>query len=154
MTDPGAQHVGGEKRDTVLSLNPVQAQLLEKTPFVGFLGIELIESSGELLYQLTFRDQHIGNPLLRTFHGGILASFGEISAALHVTGVLGLDGEPYCDSMTFDYLRPAFAGTLRAVPRIIRSGKRFIIVSVDIYLDQTLVSIGRFIYTRKSAIAG
>ena len=41
-----------------------------------------------------------------------------------------------------------YAGTIRAVPRIIRSGKRFIVVSVGIYLDQTLVSMGRFIYSR------
>jgi uncharacterized protein (TIGR00369 family) len=148
MADSGAQAVGNDNKDKFMLLNPVQVQLLEKTPFVGFLGIELIDSADEVIYQLTFRDQHIGNPLLRTFHGGILASFGEISAALHVTGVLGLDSEPHCESMTFDYLRPAFAGTIRAVPRIIRSGKRFIVVSVDIYLDQTLVSMGRFIYTR------
>lgn len=148
MGNPGAQGAGNDCNDKVVLLSPVQAQLLEKTPFVGFLGIELIDSVEELIYQLTFRDQHIGNPLLRTFHGGILASFGEISAALHVTGVLGLEREPHCESMTFDYLRPAFAGTIRAVPRIIRSGKRFIVVSVGIYLDQTLVSMGRFIYSR------
>jgi acyl-coenzyme A thioesterase PaaI-like protein len=50
--------------------------------------------------------------------------------------------------MTFDYLRPAFAGTICAVPQVIRSGKRFIITSVEIYQNQTLVAMGRFIYTR------
>ncbi|MBA4078833.1 MAG: hypothetical protein C0508_27640, partial [Cyanobacteria bacterium PR.023] len=60
----------------------------------------------------------------------------------------GLEQEPSCSSMTFDYLRPAFAGITLAVPKIVRASKRFIVVSVDIFLDETIVSIGRFIYKR------
>lgn len=85
---------------------------------------------------------------MRTFHGGILASFGKIVAALFVRESEGLEQEPSCSSMTFDYLRPAFAGITLAVPKIVRASKRFIVVSVDIFLDETIVSIGRFIYKR------
>ena len=134
-----------------MPLNDVQKKMLEDTPFVDFLGLEAITSDDPdegTAYQLSFREEHIGNPLLRTFHGGILASFGEIAAALYLVQTLDLDREPSCTSMTFDYLRPAFAGTIRAVPRLVRAGKRFIVVFVDIYLEEKLVSIGRFIYTR------
>jgi len=148
MADVGTKRVGNDREDKVALLNPAQAKLLEDNPFVGFLGMKLVNSAGDVSYQLSFRDQHMGNPLLRTFHGGILASFGEISAALHVIGILDLNSEPQCQSMTFDYLRPAFAGTICAVPQVIRSGKRFIITSVEIYQNQTLVAMGRFIYTR------
>jgi acyl-CoA thioesterase len=130
-------------------LNDLQKQLLDDTPYAHFLGLAISRSDeGSVCYQLHFREQHIGNPLLRTFHGGILASFGEIVAALHVLESVDLEQEPSCSSMTFDYLRPAFAGTIRAVPRIVREGKRFIVVSVGIFLNETSVSIGRFIYTR------
>ena len=129
-------------------MNKVQKEMLENTPFVEFLGLEAVDSDKGIAYQLSFREEHIGNTLLRTFHGGILASFGEITAALYLVQSLDLDKEPSCNSMTFDYLRPAFAGSIRAEPRLIRAGRRFIVVSVDIYLEKKLVSIGRFIYTR------
>ena len=129
-------------------MNKVQKEMLVNTPFVEFLGLEAVDSDKGIAYQLSFREEHIGNTLLRTFHGGILASFGEITAALYLVQSLDLDKEPSFNSMTFDYLRPAFAGSIRAEPRLIRAGRRFIVVSVDIYLDKKLVSIGRFIYTR------
>ena len=40
MGNPGAQGAGNDCKDKVVLLSPVQAQLLEKTPFVGFLGID------------------------------------------------------------------------------------------------------------------
>ena len=132
----------------VKALKKVQKEMLEDTPFVAFLGLETMASGERIACQLSFREEPIGNTLLRTFHGGILASFGEITAALYLMQTFDLDREPSCSSMTFDYLRPAFAGKIRAEPRLVRAGRRFIVVSVDIYLDKTLVSIGRFIYTR------
>lgn len=135
--------------DGCAGLTDLQKQMLGDTPYVRFLGLEVSRSNdGAVCYRLRFREEHLGNPLLRTFHGGILASFGEIVAALHVVESVGLEQEPSCSSLTFDYLRPAFAGTIRAVPRIVRAGRRFIVVSVDIFLDETHVSTGRFIYTR------
>ncbi|CBL45322.1 hypothetical protein HDN1F_17390 [gamma proteobacterium HdN1] len=130
-------------------MSELQKQVLDDTPYVHFLGLKVSrEDDGTTCYQLCFREEHIGNPLLRTFHGGILASFGEIVAALHVVEDPGMQQQPLCTSLTFDYLRPAFAGTIRAVPRIVRAGRRFIVVSVDIFLDKSHVSTGRFIYAR------
>src|SRR3546814_4965941 len=74
MADVGTKRVGNDREDKVALLNPAQAKLLEDNPFVGFLGMKLVNSADDVSYQLSFRDQHMGNPLLRTFHGGILAS--------------------------------------------------------------------------------
>lgn len=140
-TEPLATYCAG--------LSELQKQVLDDTPYLNFLGLKVSrEDDGTTCYQLCFREEHIGNPLLRTFHGGILASFGEIVASLHVVEDAGMQQQPLCTSLTFDYLRPAFAGTIRAVPRIVRAGRRFIIVSVDIFLDKSHVSTGRFIYAR------
>ncbi|HAV67471.1 MAG TPA: hypothetical protein DC473_01130, partial [Alcanivorax sp.] len=102
-----------------MALNKAQKEMLENTPFVEFLGLEALTSDEGFSCRLCFREQHIGNPLLRTFHGGILASFAEITAALYLMESLNLVEEPLCSSMTFDYLRPAFAGTIRAEPCIV-----------------------------------
>ncbi|HCT40600.1 MAG: PaaI family thioesterase [Sterolibacterium sp.] len=141
---------GAEPRATECTgLSELQKQVLEGTPYLHFLGLGVSrEDDGTVCYQLCFREEHIGNPLLRTFHGGILASFGEVAASLHVVEETGMQKQPLCTSLTFDYLRPAFAGTIRAVPLIVRAGRRFIVVSVDIFLDKTHVSMGRFIYAR------
>ncbi|WP_340676366.1 PaaI family thioesterase [Paraperlucidibaca sp.] len=126
----------------------VDHEPLSDSPYVNFLGVDIEElKKGQPVYRMTFREQHVGNPLIKTFHGGILASFAEIVASLHVQSELQLNEEPDCTSMTFDYLRPAFAGTLRAEPMTVRAGKRFIVIAVDVYLEQKLVSRGRFIYT-------
>jgi len=145
VTAPGAEPLPAY----CAGLSELQKQVLDDTPYVHFLGLKVSrEDDGTTCYQLCFREEHIGNPLLRTFHGGILASFGEVVASLHVLEDAGMQQQPLCTSLTFDYLRPAFSGTIRAVPRVVRSGRRFIVVSVDIFLDKSHVSTGRFIYAR------
>lgn len=134
--------------DVCLSLPHQFTRLLNENPYAMFLGLEVAARADGILYQMAFREEHVGNVLIGTFHGGILASFAEVVAALHVAKTLQLNDVPECSSMTFDYLRPAFAGTLRAQPRIVRAGRRFVVVSVDIFLKDSLVSFGRFIYAR------
>ena len=102
------------------------------SPYEKFLGMTASDDNGEATYKMPFREQHIGNPLIKTFHGGIIASFAELVAGAHLTANQTEQNKPVCSSMTLDYLRPAFAGTLVAKPNIIREGKRFIVVVVDV----------------------
>ncbi|WP_288367794.1 PaaI family thioesterase [uncultured Alcanivorax sp.] len=127
---------------------PSHHALPDESPYSKFLGIWLGDDDGVKTYEMSFRDKHVGNPLIKTFHGGILASFAEIVAGSYLTSNNGINDKSICSSMTFDYLRPAFAGTLRAEPRIIREGRRFIIVVVDLFIEKNKVSQGRFIYKR------
>lgn len=121
----------------------------DESPYERFLGIEVDATSGSApVYTMSFREHHVGNPLIKTFHGGILASFAEIVATKHLRASGEVTGLLDCTSTTFDYLRPAFVGTLRAEPQTVRAGRRFITVAVDVFLEQSLVSRGRFIYSR------
>jgi uncharacterized protein (TIGR00369 family) len=115
-------------------------------PFHRFLGLreEIVE--GETRYLMDFCENHVGNPLIRTFHGGILASFGEVVAATHLARSFGMAELPACSTLTFDYLRPAFAGTICAAPNIVRAGRRITTVSVQLRLENKLVCIGRFLF--------
>ena len=116
-------------------------------PFVEFLGFREELQNGETRYFMDFRDSHIGNPMIGTFLGGILASFGEVAAAAYLARQRGDATLPLCSTMTFDYLRPAFKGTLQAIPSIVRAGRRITTVSVQLLLDDKLVCIGRFLFT-------
>lgn len=128
--------------------SPLSPVAFDDSPYASFLGIEQEAVDKGFVYRMTFRDQHIGNPLIKTFHGGIIASFAEVVAARHLRATGVLDEPPACTSMTFDYLRPAFAGILMAEPEVVRAGRRFVVVGVNVSLEQSLVSRGRFIYHR------
>ncbi len=124
--------------------------LVDSTPYASYLGIVAdLNNKNESIFRLAFQEHHLGNPMIRTFHGGIIASFAEIAAAIDTQANQKLEKLPKCSSITLDYLRPAFAGTLLAKPSTVRVGKRFTVVSVDVQLEQKLVSRGRFIYTPK-----
>ena len=115
-----------------MSAKPISAEApimrLCYEPFVDFLG---------------FREETLNG---ETFHGGILASFGEVTAAAHLARQRGDDEVSLCSTMTFDYLRPAFEGTLQAIPNIVRAGRRITTVSVQLRLEGKLVCIGRFLF--------
>lgn len=136
--------------------------MIATSPFLEFLGVRE-EIPGEAAaaesglaeparrYVVDFREEHLGNPLIRTFHGGILASIGETVAAMHVArergeSALPESALPECATMTFDYLRPAFAKTLVAVAHTVRAGKRITTVSVQLRQEGQLVCIGRFLF--------
>lgn len=127
-----------------LELHPPAAPVLAS--YASFLGLREGEVDGERRYLLDFREEHVGNPLIRTFHGGILASFGEQVAALHLARERGDTVLPECATLTFDYLRPAFAGTLMAIPNIVRAGRRITTVSVQLRHEGKLVCVGRFLF--------
>lgn len=117
-----------------------------KEPFIDFLGIKEEVVDGQVHYSIEFREEHIGNPMIRTFHGGVLAGFSEVVAATHLSRQFGMSQAPDCATMTFDYLRPAFAGRLRAIPNTVRAGRRMTTVSVQLKLGDKLVCIGRFLF--------
>ncbi len=120
--------------------------LVPAVPFHRFLGMREEVVEGETRYLMDFCENHVGNPLIRTFHGGVLASFGEVVAATHLARSLARVELPACSTLTFDYLRPAFAGTICAVPHIVRAGRRITPVSVQLRLDNKLACIGRFLF--------
>jgi ribosomal protein L33 len=64
-----------ERRDAALRA------LVERVPYIGFLGIVFDRRGDELTALLPYDDSLIGNPLLPALHGGVTAAFLE-SAAL------------------------------------------------------------------------
>lgn len=127
-----------------------------QSPFLDFLGVrrEADPANGldsgttaaSYRYVVDFREEYLGNPLIRTIHGGILASVGETVAAMHLATERGEPDLPACATMTFDYLRPAFAQAVEAVPHTVRAGRRITTVSVQLRQDGQLVCIGRFLF--------
>ena len=107
----------------------------DRVPFFRFLGISILETGeSHLLAEMPFEERFIGNPILDTYHGGIIASFMETIASLCVLDdVNAAPVKPI--NLAVDYLRPGFAGTLTTRATISRKGRRMASVETLAWLE-------------------
>ncbi|WP_370269423.1 PaaI family thioesterase [Nioella sp.] len=112
-----------------MDLQTVNANV-SRVPFFRFLNFEVQEvDSLRADTEMTFESRHIGNPVLELYHGGIIASFMEATAAIAVHPEFAeVPAKPI--NLTVDYLRPATRGPLFACANVTRKGKRIASVSV------------------------
>ena len=113
----------------MIDLQTVNAHV-SRVPFFRFLNFEF--QSLDSLHaeaEMTFDDRHIGNPVMEYYHGGIIASFMEATAAIAVQpDFADVPAKPI--NLTVDYLRPGVKGPLFARANVTRKGKRMASVSV------------------------
>lgn len=112
-----------------MNLQSVNANV-SRVPFFRFLNFE-VQSLDSLHTEaeMTFEARHIGNPVMEYYHGGIIASFMEATAAIAVhPDFAEVPAKPI--NLTVDYLRPAVKGPLYARANVTRKGKRIASVSV------------------------
>ena len=103
---------------------------VSRVPFFRFLNF-VIRSLDSLHAEaeMTFDDRLIGNPVMEYYHGGIIASFMEATAAIAVhPDFADVPVKPI--NLTVDYLRPGVKGPLYARAKLTRKGKRMASVSV------------------------
>jgi uncharacterized protein (TIGR00369 family) len=113
----------------VIDLQTVNANV-SRVPFFRFLNIE-VQSLDNLHAEaeMTFESRHIGNPVMEHYHGGIIASFMEATAAIAVhPDFADVPAKPI--NLTVDYLRPGLKGPLYARADVTRKGKRIASLSV------------------------
>ena len=68
--------------------------LLGLIPYAKLIGIECTRLGDELLFRLPASKDNIGNPILPALHGGVIAGFMELAAALHLMVFTGGPGVP------------------------------------------------------------
>ena len=103
---------------------------VSRVPFFRFLNFEIRSLDNlDAEAEMTFDDRHIGNPIMEYYHGGIIASFMEATAAIAVQpDFADVPAKPI--NLTVDYLRPGVKGPLFARANVTRKGKRMASVSV------------------------
>jgi len=126
-----------------------RAMVEELVPFNRFLGLKLERAdreSGRLEVRLPLRPEFIGNPLREMPHGGVLSAL--IDATAGAAAALTLPDPGRADrlatiDMRVDYLRPARGAELVARAEVMRSGRRVIVVRVDVRdSGDALVALG------------
>jgi uncharacterized protein (TIGR00369 family) len=107
----------------------------ERVPYAQLLGLELGEvGRGAATVYLDVRDELKQNNHI--MHGGATASLIDTAAALAIVTLLEPHETTSTVDLTIHYLRPLTRGRAAAHARVIRAGRRVIIVSVDV-LDET-----------------
>ncbi|PZR00637.1 MAG: thioesterase [Cereibacter sphaeroides] len=120
--------------------------LVDRIPYVGFLGITFERRGDELTAILPFSDMLIGNPILPALHGGATAAFLETAAiielgwaamweAMENAAEPALPALPKTIDFTIDYLRSGLPRDAYARARVNRSGRRYASVHVEAWQD-------------------
>lgn len=159
-----------ERRDGALRA------LTNGVPYIQFLGIEFDRRGDELTAILPYQDKLIGNPMLPALHGGVTASFLEVTAIISLSwftlwediesGVIDVqqirDGTlprlPKTIDFTVDYLRSGLPRDAYARARVSRAGRRYASVHVEGWQDNRdrlyAQATGHFLMPRRESGAG
>ncbi|MBC7910636.1 MAG: PaaI family thioesterase [Pyrinomonadaceae bacterium] len=120
------------------TLTEVERQRIEKAfadvPFARLLNIEMGEMErGKARLHLGVRDELRQNNGL--MHGGVIASLIDTAAAFAILTVLEPNKTTTTVDLTIHYLRPLIKGRATAEARVVRAGRRIIVVAIDV-LDE------------------
>ena len=99
--------------------------LLALVPYSAYIGlrIDLSDAAAPLLH-LPYQPGLIGNPALPALHGGVVASFMESAALMHLLLMLDEQRVPKSIDFSIDYLRSAHAEDSYASCAVERLGRR------------------------------
>ena len=108
------------------------SRLLDSVPFARLLGIELDEiDAGIATLGLEIKPELKQNH--GVVHGGAIAALIDSATAFAIISLLPPDEHATTVDLTISYLRPLTEGRARAVARVIRSGRRLIVVSAELF---------------------
>lgn len=147
MKRPEPVQVIKSRRDAAL------AALIGAVPYIQFLGIQFDRRGDELTAVLPYDPKLIGNPMLPALHGGVTASFLEVTAQIGLAWASlwddleagridmaaiaegGVPALPKTIDFTVDFLRAGLPRDCYARARVMRSGRRYASVQVEAWQD-------------------
>jgi uncharacterized protein (TIGR00369 family) len=122
--------------DEKLSANQLERvqKALATVPFAKLLGIELEDvAPGIATLGFEIRDDLKQNH--GVVHGGAIASLIDTATAFAIISLLPPDEHATTVDLTISYLRPLRNGRAHATARVVRPGRRLIVVSAELVDD-------------------
>lgn len=117
---------------------------LKSSPVQEWLAIS--QTDDPAVYKIDFQEHHIGNPIIRSIHGGVVGSLAEYSAEGYLTHLLkkeGRDARVEVSTSSIDYLRVTKDAPLFARVEIVRIARRIAFVDVWIWQDSEDLLVSR-----------
>lgn len=100
-------------------------------PYARLLNVALVDAErGAATLVLPFRAEL--TRMEGIMHGGAIASLLDTAAACAVLTLLEPEERTVTVDLTIHYLRPVTAGEIRAQARVLRAGRRVVVVSVEV----------------------
>ncbi len=107
--------------------------LVAAIPYARFLGLSLEVVDGRVRGCMSFREQNVGNPVVKALHGGTLGALLEFTAIGHLLHVVESAAVPKTINLTVEYLRQAHLEDTYARCEVLRLGRRVAVVRVVAY---------------------
>lgn len=119
---------------------------LTESPYQRFLGLVLVRCEDGLVeIRMPFREEFLREDGSDWLHGGIVSALIDIAGDYAVYTRTGGD-VPTVD-LRIDYLRPAKRGSLTALGRVVKVGRRISVADVEVRDEQgQLIALGRGVY--------
>ncbi|KGU86920.1 PaaI family thioesterase [Pseudomonas mediterranea] len=111
------------------------ARLLAAIPYAQLIGAECTRQGDDLIFRLPANRDNIGNPLLPAIHGGVIAGFMELAAAVHLLIATRTPGVPKIIDFSLDYLRAGQFRDTYARCQVWRQGRRVANVAITAWQD-------------------
>ena len=128
---------------TGTTLTAAQTRRVQKAvasvPYAHLLGIELDEiSEGVATLGLNVRKELKQNH--GVVHGGAIASLIDTAMAFAIITLLAPGEKVSTVDLTVSYLRPLTKGRITARARVVRSGRRLLVVSADVFANDGILA--------------
>ena len=122
--------------------------LFLRVRYAKLLGIEFDEATrGAVKMHMDAREDL--RQVSDVLHGGSIASLVDTAAAFAVITMLEPDQRATTSDLTIHYLRPVGSGSVAAEARVLRSGRRLSVVTVNVFdKAQALVATAVTTYIR------
>jgi len=125
------------------TLTAAQTRRIQKAvdtvPYAHLLGIELDDiSEGVATLGLDVRKELKQNH--GVVHGGAIASLIDTAMAFAIITLLAPREKVTTVDLTVSYLRPLTKGRITARARVVRSGRRLLVVSADVFGDDGILA--------------
>ncbi|GAA0786102.1 PaaI family thioesterase [Marinobacterium sediminicola] len=98
--------------------------LVDLIPYAQVLGVKCECYGEEIIFRLPSNPDNIGNPTIPAIHGGVIASFMELTALFQLTLQLPQPGLAKIIDFSVDYMRSGLDRDTFAICQISRQGRR------------------------------
>jgi uncharacterized protein (TIGR00369 family) len=109
--------------------------LIDALPYARFLRLEVARDEAGLVTTMRFHDELIGDVSIPALHGGSLAGLLESAAVLEVLLDASTSALPKTITLTIDYLRSGRAVDTKARARLVRKGRKVVVIESRAYQD-------------------
>lgn len=112
-------------------LRDIAAGKLPPIPYDGHMGFRLVSWSPDGAVVEGDAGPHLANPT-GVLHGGVLMGLADSAMGLTVTGLTGRGEAGTNTDLQMRFLRPTTGGKLTATARVVRRGRRTLVLECDV----------------------